>query len=165
MPPGTQHVISDVLEAHRTHARLIRGGIVLVGGLVWIFSAATVAFVHDGCCGNYYFRAGLGGVSFRLPHGLSWRHGGFVSEVLELDLPWHEIEHLTVTQTKQIGSLSRNSGNVGAELKIVTHLGETHHIDLSGLEAAAYLIHERLIEAQEMVPADLGEPLPQDTAV
>ncbi len=165
MPPGTQHVISDVIEVHRTHAWPIRGGIALAGGLGWVFSAASIAFFRDGCCGNYYFRAGPGGLSLRMPQGLSWQHGGFVSAVLELDLPWDEIKRLTVTQTKQIGSLSRNSGNVGAEMKIVTHLGKTHQIDLGGLEAAAYLIHERLIDSQEMMPANLGATLPQDTAV
>ena len=43
--------------------------------------------------------------------------------------------------------------------------GQKHDISLDGLEAAAYLIHERLNEAQQMVPADLDEPQPQDAGV
>ena len=59
--------------------------------------------------------------------------------------------------------MSRNAGNIGAELNIVLRSGQRHIINLDGLEAAAYLIHERLNEYQEMVPADLGSGQPQET--
>jgi hypothetical protein len=92
-------------------------------------------------------------------------HGGFVSAALELDLPWDEIDDLTVVQIKQLGSTSRNSGNIGAELKIKTRTGKKHDIRLDGLSAAAYLIHERLNEARQMEPADLDAPQLQDAGV
>ena len=165
MPPGTEHVVDEAIAAHRTHTWKMRGAMAVAGGLGWLFGVAAITGLRDGFSGNYYFRAGAGGLSLRLPHGVSWWHGGLVSVPLELDLPWDEIEGLTVVQTKQLGSMSRNAGNIGANLKIVMRSGQRHDVSLDGLEAAAYLIHERLIEAQETIPADLGEEQTHETGV
>jgi len=165
MPKGAEHVISDVLWAHREHPWEMRGIIALAGGMGWLFTVAALSGLRDGFSGRYYFRAGPGGLSLRLPQGVSWRHGGFVSAVQELDIPWNEIDGLIVMQTKQLGSMSRSAGNLGAGLKIVTRSGRTHDISLNGLEAAAYLIHERLMEAQEMVPERWEEGQPQEAGV
>lgn len=160
MLPGTEHVINDVVEAHTTHVWKMRGALAVAAGLGWLLGVASIAWLRDGIAGNYYFRAGPGGISLRLPHGLSWTHGGFVSAVLELDLPWEEIDGLTVVQTKELGSLSRNAGNISAELRILLHSGIKYTISLDGLEAAAYLIHERLNEAQHSAMANLDELQP-----
>ncbi|MHB8969814.1 MAG: hypothetical protein ACYC3X_08895 [Pirellulaceae bacterium] len=165
MPPGTENVIGDAIKAHRTHRWAMRGSIAVTGALGCLFGAAAIAGLRDGFSGGYYFRAGTDGLSLRLPRGLSWQHGGLRSAALELDLPWDEIEGLTVTQVKQLGSLSRNAGNVSADLKIVMRTGQKHTISLDGLEAAAYLIHERLNEARQMVSADVGQRQPQDACV
>lgn len=162
MPAGSEQVISDVLWAHRAHPWEMRGGIAFAGIFGWICGVAALSGLRDGFATGYYFRAGPGGLSLRLPQGVSWRHGGLISNVLELDLPWDDIDGLTVTQVKQLGSMSRNAGNLGAELKIATRSGRHYDISLNGLEAAAYLIHERLMEAQEMVLADMEEPQPQE---
>lgn len=165
MPPGTEHVIGEAITAHRTHTWKMRGGIAVAGGLGLLFGVAAIAWLRDGYSGRYYFRAGPGGLSLRLPNGLDWQYGGLVSAAQELDLPWNIIDGLTVTQTKQLGSMSRNAGNISADLKIVMRSGQKHHISLDGLEAPAYLIHERLLESQEMVPADMGEEQPQEAAM
>jgi hypothetical protein len=136
MPPGAEHVIAEAIEAQTTHRWKMLGATAITAGFGALCAVAAIASLRDGFGGNYYFRAGRGGLSLRLPHGLSWAQGGFVSACLELDLPWQEIDGLTVVQTKELGSLSRNAGNVGAELKITMHNGQKHCISLDGLEAA-----------------------------
>jgi hypothetical protein len=163
LPAATEQMISDLLDAHRNHRWEMLGGIAVAGFVGSFILLAAIASLRDGFSGRYYFRAGPGGLSLRLPQGLDWQQGGLAFAALELDLPWNEIDALTVIQTKQLGSMSRNAGNIGAELKIVMHSGQKHIINLDGLEAAAYLIHERLNEYQEMVPANLGEEQPRET--
>ena len=165
MPAGTEQVISDVLDAQRNHKWEMRGGIAAAGIVGLFILVAAIASLRDGFSGRYYFRAGRGGLSLRLPQGLDWRQGGLAFAALELDLPWNEIDGLSVIQRKQLGSMSRSAGNIGAELNLVLRSGQRHSINLDVLEAPAYRIHERLIESQEMVPADLGEEQPQEARV
>jgi hypothetical protein len=163
MPAGSEQLISDLQDAHRNHRWEMRGGIAVAGFVGLFILVAAIASLRDGFSGRYYFRAGPGGLSLRLPQGLDWQQGGLAFAALELDLPWNAIDGLTVIQRKQLGSMSRSAGNIGAELNIVMRSGQRHIINLDGLEAAAYLIHERLDEYQEMILADLGNGQPQET--
>ncbi len=51
--------------------------------------------------------------------------------------------------------MSRNAGNLRAELKLVTRSGQKYVVGLDGLEAPAYLIYDRLGEFREMTAASL----------
>jgi hypothetical protein len=98
--------------------------------------------------GNFYLRAGAGGLSLRVPD--------LLAGATERDLAWSEIESLTVVQEKHLGSLSQSAGNLGGELQLCTHDGWSHDIRLDEFREDAWLIYERIEEAREMQAATAG---------
>jgi hypothetical protein len=154
-PQALKEMVVGIQKAHKTHAWAMRGGIVLAALFGGACVAGSVAMLSDTFRRDYYFRAGPGGLSLRMPGGVSWSHFGFVSKLVELELAWDEIASTTITQTRYVGAMSRNAGNISAEIKIVTRSGENHRLSLEGLEAAGYLVHQRLEEMRDMVPANL----------
>ena len=106
--------------------------------------------------GDYFLRVGPGGVVLRMPQGLDLAQAGFGSKVVSLALRWEEIHHLTVTSQKQLGSLSRNAGNIGSSIHLRLTSGKKYCFDTSMLSLPGYLIHQRIEEAREMVVSDVG---------
>ena len=102
------HDAMKLWKEHPLGTPLGVGGAGLVAAL---FLAMSYTYLFQSLTGNFYFRVGEGGISFHVP-------GGF--RTLELDLPWDEIIKLKVVQEKQLGSLSRNAGNLGGYLTLRT---------------------------------------------
>ncbi len=154
--------VAEMNDAWRTHTTAMQAGVTLgaIFGLFCLMGASTQ--FTDAFRTDYFFRAGTGGLWLRLPDGFSWAHFGLVSKPLELELSWDDVAKIEVVQTKQFGAMSRNAGNISASMTIRTRSGETHDLTLDGLEAAAYLIHERMIEAQT---GDSGQDAWPDAAV
>ncbi|MEQ8790055.1 MAG: hypothetical protein RIC55_27410 [Pirellulaceae bacterium] len=128
----------------------------IVGGLgclTYVFLAAGVTFAGDALRSNCYFRAGPGGMSLRLPHGVSWAQLGFGSKVVELHVPWAEIKRWTITQHKRLGSLSPNAGNLNAHFDLTLRNGRSFHFSLDTFREPARIIYSRIEESQEMTTA------------
>ena len=105
---------------------------------------------------DYYFRAGPGGLSLRVPNGISFVHLGLLSSVLELHLPWEKIGSWKITQTKQLGSMSANAGNVAARIDIRAG-GNDYSFSLDIFSEPSRIIYNRIQQAQEMTVARLDE--------
>ncbi|MEX2188049.1 MAG: hypothetical protein WD875_14685 [Pirellulales bacterium] len=148
-PAELKDAVADMNDAWRTHTVAMKSGVGVAAllGVLCLLGASTL--FSDAFRDDYFFRAGPQGLWLRLPNGFSWQHLGLVSKPLELELNWSDIANIEVTQTKQFGSLSRNAGNICADMTLRTRSDQTYVLPLDGLEAAAYLIHERLTEARQ----------------
>ena len=148
-------LVGGILDAHTDSPWGVRAGMAVTGLFGWMSAFFGIASLRD-AGGNYYFRVGPGGISVRVPDGVDWTMCCLKSAVFQLDAPWNEIEKLTVVQQKQFGSLSRNAGNIGASIKLRLQDGRKHEFSVDMFREAGYIIHRRIGEATEMVPADLG---------
>lgn len=137
----------DVRDVWRTHPRITAISVSTAAALAGLCAVAAVCCINGALWGTYYLRAGEGGISLRVPDGLG---------TLAADLSWQEIAKLTVVQEKKFGSMSRNSGNVGASLSIRTCAGKKYYCRLDAFSQPGYLIHQRIEEAREMRPAVLA---------
>jgi hypothetical protein len=153
-PAELKEAVADLNAAWKSHAIAMQAGVTVAAmfGVLCLLGASMT--ITDAFRTDYFFRAGPGGIWLRLPNGFSWEHLGLVSKPLELLLPWSEVSSIEVLQVKQLGSLSRNAGNVRAEMTLTARSGEKHVLPLDGLEAAAYLLHERLNEARDAASSD-----------
>lgn len=124
-------------------------GVIAAGLVAGFFVVAACSYLYQAFTVEMYIRVGEGGMSFRVAQGF---------KALEVDLPWDEIESWTVTQEKQLGSLSRNTGNLSGNLSIRTYTQGKYHVSLDDFREPAYLIFNRIQEASEMRPANLEVP-------
>ena len=146
-PPAVTELNGGIRKAWRAHPTAMYfgvafGGLIGVRCLLGVSNLLTDAFRRD-----YFLRAGTDGLCLRMPMGAAWQYLGLISRAVELELPWDKIKNFEITQVKRLGSLSRNSGNLYAELKLETDW-QRYVFGLTGLEAPAYLICERLNEAR-----------------
>ena len=112
-----------------------------------IFAAAGLSGILSAYSGKYYIRAGERGMSLRLPDS-------FFSS-FDRDFEWSEIAQLTVVQERLVGSMSRNAGNIGGELRIRTEDGLDRVLRLDCFREDAWLIHQRIEDAMDTRPAVL----------
>lgn len=138
----------DVVNLWRDYPRGTLVGVAGAGLIAVLLAAMGLAQLYQSLTGEMYLRVGEAGISLRVPHGF---------RTLELDLPWEEVTKLTVTQEKQLGSLSRNTGNLNANLTLRTRSHGNVFISLDDFREPAYLVHERLREAMDTRPAELVE--------
>jgi hypothetical protein len=122
-------------------------------GLSGMFSGLCLAMAISCMCnsisGRYHIRVGEGGISLRVPDGLT--------TVLEKDIPWSEISQLKVIQEKRVGALSRNAGNTGGEIEVHLYDGTSHDIRLEHFKQDAWLIHQRIDEVKDMRSSSIDE--------
>lgn len=147
------HPPQPIVEINREIAKLWRDypqgtpyGIAGMGLVAGFFVLAAGSYLYQSFTGEMYLRVGEDGISFCVPRGFG---------TLAHDLPWNEIEDLTVTQIKQFGSLSRNAGNLGGHLTLRTRSHGKLFIPLDDFREPAHLIYDRIREAQETRPAEL----------
>ena len=146
-PPAVTELNGGIRKAWRAHPRAMQFGVAF-GALIGVRCLLGVSnLLTDAFRREYFLRAGPGGLWLRMPMGAAWQYLGLISRAVELELPWDKIKNYEITQVKRLGSLSRNSGNLYAELKLETDW-QRYVFGLSGLEAPAYLICERLNEAR-----------------
>jgi hypothetical protein len=126
----------------------VKTGVAMAGMFTVLAVAAGGSCLVAVLWGNFYVRAGEGGLSLRVPDL-------FVG-ALERDLPWSDIENLTVVQEKWLGSLSQSSGNIGGELRLRTHDGWSRDVRLDHFREDAWLIYQRIEEARETRAAVLA---------
>jgi hypothetical protein len=142
-------------DAHQETKDLIRQhplGVKVSAGCAALFAtfcfAAAISLLANAVSNDFYIRVGEGGISLRVPDGLL---GTF-----HRDLPWSEVDTLTVVQEKRLGAMSRNAGNTGGELQLRTREGFVKDIRLDQFRQDAWLIHQRIEEAREMRVADFS---------
>lgn len=122
----------------------------VLGVLSYVFLGAGVTAVTDAMRSNCYFRSGPGGISLRLPNGVSLAKLGLGSQITSLNLPWSEIVRWSITQRKQFGALSANAGNIGGHIDILLRDGRKYRFSLDTLREPARIIYNRIEESKEM---------------
>lgn len=137
----------DVQNLWRDHFTYTAIGLGVAGTITLGILAASVRCFVEACQADFFIRVGEGGISIYAPQGMRAKR---------LDLPWSEIRDLTVFQLKKLGAMSRNTGNVRAELRLKTNAGESYVFPLDNFQQPAYLIHQRINEAMEMRPVTFG---------
>jgi hypothetical protein len=137
----------DVRDLARQHPLGLQIGAGVGGLLALLFAAAGISSIVSAVSAGYYIRVGENGISLRLPNG--------IFNCFDRDFEWSEIEKLTVVQEKYIGS-SRNSGNIGGELRLRTRDGLNRKLRLDLFRENAWLIHRRIQEAMELRTAALA---------
>ncbi len=140
----------ETLSLWKDHPNYAQAGLGVGVFLAYFGLAAAVAMVSDFFDPNFYLRVGSGGMSLRVPNGLDFLKLGFVTQKLELDLPWHEINNWQVTQKKQFGAMSANAGNISAHLTIRTTAGKKYLISLDHFKENGHIIWKRMGDASEM---------------
>ena len=148
-------------EAKRDYAWAVRGGAALGLLVTYALCCITVADQALPFRGEFYFRAGPGGFSLRLPNGLDRFRPWY--QILQLDAPWPEIASWRIVQHKQLGSLSPNAGNLHADLHLKLANGKRYLIPLAWFREPARVIWRKIEDAVEMVPMQFTpETLPTD---
>jgi hypothetical protein len=137
---------AETKELMRQHPLGVKVGVVCAALFALLCFTGTVSCMANAMSGDFYIRVGEGGISLRVPDGL---FGRFCQ-----DLSWQEVASITVVQEKQLGAMSRSSGNTGGELRLRTHEGLAKDIRLDDFRQDAWLIHQRIEEARELQVAD-----------
>ncbi len=148
----------ETLKLQKEHPWAALGGTAFVALVGLLALAGSCASVLDALTGDYHFRAGPGGISLRVPHGLDLSKFGLVFKKLELELPMEQIHQWTIVQHKQLGSMSRSAGNIMAFLKIRTVDGKREEFNLDCFREPSHVIQSKINDALEMVPAQFGPP-------
>lgn len=136
----------EISKLWQDHPQAAQIGVAAAGLVAALFVTMSCAYLYQAFTQEMYVRVGEGGLSFRVPHGF---------RSLALDLPWNEIIKLTVTQEKQLGSLSRNDGNLGGHFTLRTRSHGNLYVGLDDFREPAHLIYDRIQEATATRPAEL----------
>jgi hypothetical protein len=147
-PKEIASAIREAKEFTRLHPQGVTIGVAIAAVLALVFAVAGVSCFLEAASGNFYVRVGERGLSLRIPDGF---FGAF-----ERDYDWDDIAKLTVVQEKYFGSLSQSAGNIGGELRLRTHDGRERSLRLDHFREDAWLIYNRVTEAQRMRPAVLA---------
>jgi hypothetical protein len=121
-------------------------GVATAGSLAAMFVIMACSYLYQSFTVEMYIRVGEGGISFCVPRGF---------RALAFDLRWDEIVKLTVTQQRQVGSLSRNAGNLGGQITMRTRSHGNLYICLNDFREPAHLIYDRIRDAKATRPAEL----------
>jgi hypothetical protein len=135
----------EIKDLAREYPTGVKIGVGTAGLFALLFAAAGLTGIANAFCGDYYIRVGERGLSFRVPDSFF--------TAFERDIEWAQIAEITVVHEKYIGSMSRNAGNVGGEIRLRTYDGSDRVLRLDCFREDAWLIHQRIEEAMETRPA------------
>lgn len=161
-PEVLQDLNTEIADLKRQHPWGAYAGIGVLGLVGLLAVAGTYASLVDLTRGDYYFRAGPGGISFRVPDGLDPAMCFLAFKVLELDVSGDEIGEWVIVQRKQAGATSRDAGAISADLKLKTTDGKRYEFSLDCFREPARIISSKIEDALAMVPADLGPTEPPE---
>jgi hypothetical protein len=147
-PSWLSEAQQEVKDLWRLQPRWTPIGVGIGGSLGALFLTMGCVYIVQALTCEFYVRVGEGGISLCVPEGFG---------KLQLDLPWEEIDQLTVVQEKQLGALSRNAGNIGAYLDLRTHTHGRRNVRLDDFREPGHLIHSRIMEASETRSASMCE--------
>lgn len=156
-PAWLDELPAEILKGHDEHPWLMRGGIALFGLFAAFLFVGAIDFLRQFVANDFYLRAGPGGLSLRVSGRLAWSKCCLATHTWELDLPWEQIEGWKIVQVKRLGSLSQNAGNLSASMTIRTTAGKQYDFSLIGFREPSHVIYNRIQEATELVPAQVGE--------
>ncbi len=154
-PKVVRQIHSETQRMVRTHAAGTYAVTGVVGVGIYCAFATGFAFFHDLSAANYFFRIGRGGMSVRVPNGLDPMKAFLSQKILRMDLPFEQIADWKIVQHKQVGSLSRNTGNKTAYVNIKLIDGQRRSFFLDLFREPAHVIKSKIDSALQMVPADL----------
>jgi hypothetical protein len=147
-PKEIANAVHEAKEFTQLHPQGVTIGVAIAAVLGLVIAAAGLSCILEAVTGNYYIRVGEDGLSLRVPEGFF--------TAFQRDYSWEEIAKLTVVQEKYLGSLSQSAGNIGGELRLRTHDGRERSLRLDHFREDAWLIYNRIQEAQRMQPALLA---------
>ncbi len=153
LPKFFGQVTTEVLRLHRKYAWSKYAGAAGLAFLAYLFLAGGISCIGDLLSGNYYFRAGPGGLCIRVPDGLDVTKFALKSNITSFELPWDKIAVWTVVQVKEYGSVSRYSGNLGGYLKLSTFKAQKYSLSLNCFREPPFVIRDKIQDAVQMVPA------------
>jgi hypothetical protein len=162
LPKGFEEVAKGVLDLHRKYAWSRYAGTAVFGLLGYYFFAGTIACLRDLASGNFYFRAGPGGIVIRVPNGLDATCFGLKSKIVSFELPWDRIAMWNIVQQKGRGAISRNSGNFGGYLALKTFDGGKYTLSLNYFREPPVVVGSKIKDAVQMVPASWEDPTGED---
>jgi hypothetical protein len=154
----TKGLAPQILDVHRRYAWSKWAGTAGLGLVGYLFFGVGVSCLGASLKGDFYFRIGPGGLSLRVPETIDPTRLGLRFRVLSLELPWRDVATWTIVQVKELGSMSRNAGNLSGYLQLETVDGRKHRISLDVFREPAFIIRSKAQDALEMVPAFFGEP-------
>jgi len=156
-PTAITHFHKETLKLKNDHAwaAIFGTGLVAVAG--WFGLAGAIASLINAAGENtYYFRVGPGGIALCVPHGLDISRLGLVFKRLEIQLPLDQIADWKVVQHRQLGAMSRHAGNTMAFFKLRTVDGKKEDFNLDCFREPARVIHGKINDALQMVPAQMN---------
>lgn len=160
---------AETIDLQRDKPWAAYGATAFVALISYFSLAASVACFGDATSNDYYFRVGPGGISLQVPSGLDFSKCGFAFKKLSVDIPMSNLVDWQITQRKQLGAMSRSSGNISASLQIRTVDGQAHAFTLDCFREPAFVIQSKINDALQMVPAqfeptDSEIPVPMATS-
>lgn len=155
-PEVLKSLNEEIAKVKEEHPWGAAAGIGFVGFMAFVCLAGSLASFADGANPNYYFRAGPGGLSLRVPNGIDFGKLCMGFKVLVLDVAWDEVKDCTIVQKKQLGALSRNADNLEAYVRLKLANGSKHTFSLDCFREPARVIDSKLRDATQMVPAHFG---------
>ncbi len=156
-PKIVEDLHKETLELREKKPWYALGGTAIVGLVAFVGIAGACCSLGNAIGGNYYFRAGPGGLSLRVPGTLDWKALGLRYRVIEMDVPAEWIESWEIVQGKRIGSLSGSAGNLYGLFSMKLDDGRHIGFGLDCFREPARIIYDRIKESQQMVPARLDE--------
>ena len=157
-PQVLEDLHKETLKLADDNPWTVYGGPAFAAFVAWLALSAAIASAVDAVRGEYYFRVGPGGLSLRIPHGLDFSRLCLTFKRFVADLPMAELADWAIVQHKQLGSTSRNTENATAFLKLRFADGREDAFNLDCFREPAHVIHSKIDDALQMVPAQLGSP-------
>jgi hypothetical protein len=158
LPKFFKEVTTGILDLHRKYAWSRYAGTFGFAFFAFFSLAGGITCIRDVLSGNFYFRAGPGGMVIRVPDGLDITKFGLKSNIVSFELPWDKIMVWTIVQEKQFGSVSPYAGNLGGYLKLTTFGRQKYMLSLNYFREPPFIIRDRIHEATRMVPLFWEDP-------
>lgn len=140
----------EMAEFRADYAWAFQVGVGFLGVLAYWFLAVAVSSLVVFFYPSYYFRAGPGGLSVRVPNGPCVTTLGFTVNVLEFDMPWEEIERWWIVEKRPVGSLSRSCYQYLPYVNVKPVDGRKMEVPTDYFRESPNIIVSKIHDAQEM---------------
>jgi len=152
----------DLAQARKDYGWAFQLGVGFLGLLAyWCLAVALsslIVFFHP----SYYFRAGPGGLSVRVPNGPCLSTLGLTVNLLEFDMPWDEIQRWWIVEERPLGGVSRSCYSYPSFVNVKTFAGEEFSIPTEYFRESPNIIVSKITDAQEMEVPTFDEEICAD---
>lgn len=127
----------------------VRGFGGLLAFVAWFGYMAAIHCASTLFDGNFFLRAGAGGVSFRLPGPFNLWTLGLTSKRSQADLPWRDIKRWTITGEKNFGAIGNSSTRYDESILFETHSGPVYYVMTNCFTESTKIIARKIMDATE----------------